>query len=106
MKELSDEQNLTIIVLNYIASALGVLGASFTIITFLLFKDARNVATSLIFCLALSDFCSALGDTFIWMWMDHSDSFVCNLQGFMLMFGLCAGLMWGLMIGMLHNFII
>lgn len=96
----SDSQNFTIVIFNYLASALGVLGATFTITTYLLFKDARNVATSLIFCLALSDFCSSLGDTFIWMWFDHSKWFVCNLQAFMLMFGLIASLMWGFMIGL------
>jgi len=36
---------------------------------------------------------------FFWMWFDHTGWLVCNLQGGLLMFGLCASLMWGFMIG-------
>jgi hypothetical protein len=77
----------------------GFLGSLFTITTFLLFKDARNVATSFIFSLAVSDLCSSFGTGYLWMWFSKSNWVVCNLQGSLVMFGLCASVMWGLMIG-------
>lgn len=81
------------------------LGSLFTIITFLSFKDARNVATSLIFSLALSDLFSSSSTSFWWIWTAHDEQGLCYLQASLLMFGLCASLLWSLMIGMIYFFL-
>jgi len=100
MPGFTDEENNTIILSTYVTSILNLVGALFTITTFLIFKDARNVATSLIFCLALTDLCTASATSFIWnAAFTHPGEFLCNLQGALLMFGLCGSMMWGLMIG-------
>lgn len=91
-------QTETIIVSNYITSGLNLVGSLFTIMTFMLFKEARNGATSLVFCLAISDFCTGASTTFLWVFARHGVT-VCSAQGTLLMFGLCASMMWGLMIG-------
>jgi len=88
----------TIIVANYITSGLNLAGSLFTITTYILFKDARNGATALVFCLALSDFCTACATSFLWVFLDMA-TFPCHVQGTLLMFGLCASCLWGLMIG-------
>ena len=95
----TDTENYVIVFALYVTSALGVLGSAFTITTFLLFREARNAATSLVFCNALTDFIYDLSLTFYWMWLDTSKPAVCDVQGTLVMFGLCASIMWGLMIG-------
>eukprot|EP00026_Physarum_polycephalum_P010996 Phypoly_transcript_11186.p1 GENE.Phypoly_transcript_11186~~Phypoly_transcript_11186.p1 ORF type:complete len:301 (-),score=6.85 Phypoly_transcript_11186:256-1158(-) len=92
-------ENTTIILTTYTTSTLGLIGSLFTVLTFLTFKEARNVATSLIFSLALSDMCSSVATSYMWAWTDHNEWFSCNLQASLLMFGLCASILWGLMIG-------
>jgi len=94
------DENTTIIITTYATSGLGVIGSLFTVITFLVFRASRNVATSLIFSLALSDLCSASSTSFFWKWATHDEKLPCDLQGTLLMFGLCASVLWSLTIGM------
>jgi hypothetical protein len=84
----------------YLSSTLNLLGSLFTIVTFLIFKEARNTATYLIFALALSDLCSACGSSFIWIYVIKQENNVyCKIQAGMLMFGLIASFLWSLNIG-------
>jgi hypothetical protein len=93
---------LTVIVISFYSSSfLNLLGSLFTIITFLIFKEARNTATYLIFSLALADLCSAIGSTILWIFVvNHEDNVYCKIQGGLQMFGLSASAIWGLFIGM------
>eukprot|EP00026_Physarum_polycephalum_P011425 Phypoly_transcript_11651.p1 GENE.Phypoly_transcript_11651~~Phypoly_transcript_11651.p1 ORF type:complete len:295 (+),score=-1.18 Phypoly_transcript_11651:3-887(+) len=89
-----------IVISFYSSSVLSLLGSSFTIVTFLIFKEARNPATYLIFSLALADLCSAIGSTFLWIYViNHEDNIYCKVQAGFQMFGLCASVAWGLIIG-------
>eukprot|EP00026_Physarum_polycephalum_P012835 Phypoly_transcript_13173.p1 GENE.Phypoly_transcript_13173~~Phypoly_transcript_13173.p1 ORF type:complete len:326 (+),score=12.53 Phypoly_transcript_13173:28-978(+) len=97
---LTDSELRIIVIAFYISSSLNFIGSLFTIITFLIFKDARNSATYFIFALALSDFCSACGTIFVWIYLvDQQNNVFCKLQGGLQMFGLIASILWGLNIG-------
>ena len=86
-QEFEYKENLTIVVSLYAASSLSLLGSSFTIFTYLLFKNARNFGTTLILCLQIGDLCLSVGYSFFWMWLDHNEKYICDLQGALLMFG-------------------
>lgn len=107
MTTFTSNQVETIIISLYVSSILNLLGSSFTIITYLLFKDARTYSTSLIFYLSLSDFCSGLADSPIWVMIEteERERIYCSVQGSLLMFGLCASMLWGFFIGV-HIFLV
>lgn len=97
----SHEQLSSLVIIFYTASFLNLLGSLFTITTFLIFKEARNPATYLIFSLSLADFTSAVGSAYLWIYViQHKDNVFCQIQAGLQMFGLSASVIWGLFIGM------
>jgi hypothetical protein len=104
MQDFNFSYNYAIIIATYVSAFLGVIGSIFTITTFLLFKNTRNTGTSLIFCLAIGDFFLSFGLSVFWILFDQEDHVACNIQGVVVMFGICASLMWSLMIGTYNLF--
>lgn len=99
------EQVHVIVLAAYVSSILNLLGSMFTITTYLVFKEARNYGTSLIFNLALSDFCTAFANVFLVYLVNQEINAACKVQASMLLFGLIASMMWGLLIGV-HLFLV
>jgi len=102
----SDHQNEVIITSLYSSSALNFAGALFTIVTYLIFKEARNAGTTLVFYLAISDFTTGFADCILWIFLvDQKENVYCTIQGVIIMYGLCASMLWALFIGV-HLFLV
>jgi len=98
---LSEDQNEVILYINYVTSFLNLVGSLFTIITFLVFKEARNEGTKLVFFLSLSDLCSAVGASGFWHWFINGEqNLYCKISASILQFGLVASIIWGFIIGL------
>ncbi len=84
----------------YVTNSIGLVGSFFNIVTYLYFKETRNESTQFIFFLAIADFIAACANNYIWTLGTHDDDDrVCSVQGFFVMFGLSAAMMWALAIG-------
>jgi len=86
-------------ILDYIilgTGSLGLLGASFIMITFLLFKDIRMFSTKLIFFLSLSDFMVSIS----WFPFGNVNEYLCTIQAMGLQFFLCSSLLWTMCISL------
>jgi hypothetical protein len=93
------QANVLLITL-FVGNGLNLVGSLFTVMTFIIFKAARNNGTSLIFFLALSDLCSAIANSFVWGFVINQQlNIYCKIQGALIVFGLCASMLWALMIG-------
>lgn len=80
----------------YGSASLGLLGAAFIIITFLLFKEIRLFSTKLIFFLSLSDFMASL----CWFPFGNVNDFLCLVQAMGLQFFLGSSLLWTMCISL------
>lgn len=77
-----------------VSCALGLVGALFMMITYILFKEFREFSTKLICLLSFSDFMASL----LWFPFTHSDPGFCVIQAIGLQFFLSASFLWTLAI--------
>jgi len=101
------EEQSIIVIGTFIVSFPNFLGCLFTVLTYAAFREARNDGTALVLYLALSDLAQAVATSFLWGLVvageeskqGGSPGVFCQMQGSFLMFGLCASMLWGLVIG-------